>query len=227
MWLRISPHLYEKCLWLKISPELFKRFILWLQISPQLSERFILWLGISALREGYIVTGNLSSERGLCCDWESQLWERFILWLRISALGEVYIVTENLSSMKHLYCDCASQLWERFLLWLRLRGYFVTDNLQGCEFAHWFFEWFTHFLWVIERFACETEQITPIASVFCHERITHAHSFVKSDRSESLKSIFKKEWMSKEEWEQFACGHKKDIKLSNMNFLSDLFIFCK
>ena len=150
-----------------------------------------------------------------------------MLWLRISALREVYIVTENLSSMKHLYCDCASQLWERFLLWLRLRGYFVTDNLQGCEFAHWFFEWFTHFLWAKERFACETEQITPIAPVFCHERITHGRSFVKSDRSESLKSIFKKEWMSKEEWEQFACGHKKDIKLSNMNFLSDLLIFCE
>ena len=40
------------------------------------------------------------------------------------------------------------------------------------------------------------------------ELIAHSHSFFKSDRNESLKSLFKKEQMSKERWEQ----KKKNVK---------------
>ena len=39
-------------------------------------------------------------------------------------------------------------------------------------------------------------------------------SFVKSEGSESLKSLLKKERMSKKRCEQFALGHKKGGKLS-------------
>ena len=63
------------------------------------------------------------------------------------------------------------------------------------------------------------------------ERIAYSRSFVmsnlseslkllfctvKSDRSESLKSLFKKERMSEEQRERFAHGHKKGGKLSKI-----------
>ena len=41
------------------------------------------------------------------------------------------------------------------------------------------------------------------------ERFAHSRSFVKSDKSESLPSLFKKEQLSKEQRERFALGHKK------------------
>ena len=53
--------------------------------------------------------------------------------------------------------------------------------------------------------------------LFCHEQpeqITHGFSFVKSDGSKSLKSLFKKEQMSEEQGEQVALGHKKWEKIS-------------
>ena len=82
--------------------------------------------------------------------------------------------------------------------------------IQGWEFAHRFLERFAHFLWAKEKFAHEKEWIAPVA--LCHERperIAHGCSFVKSDRSESLKSLFKKDHR-----ERFALGHKKGEKLS-------------
>ena len=75
-----------------------------------------------------------------------------------------------------------------------------------------------------ERFACWKELIAPVAllswatwvnfsrSLFCHERpehIAHGSSFVTSGGSESLKSLFKKEKMSKDRRERFTLGHKK------------------
>ena len=46
------------------------------------------------------------------------------------------------------------------------------------------------------------------------ERIAHGHSFVLSDGSKSLKSLFKKEWKSEARHERFALGHKKGEQLS-------------
>ena len=81
-----------------------------------------------------------------------------------------------------------------------------------------------------EWFACEKERITSIAllswatagnrspSLFCEEqqeRFAHSRSFEKSDESESLTWIFKKERLSKEQPERFALGHKKGGKLKN------------
>ena len=43
-------------------------------------------------------------------------------------------------------------------------------------------------------------------------RLAHGSSFVKSDKRESLPSLFKKEQLSEERWEQFALGHKKGEK---------------
>ena len=54
-----------------------------------------------------------------------------------------------------------------------------------------------------------------LLSLFCHEQpeqITHGFSFVKSDGSKSLKSLFKKEQMSEEQGEQVALGHKMGEK---------------
>ena len=77
-----------------------------------------------------------------------------------------------------------------------------------------------------ERFTNEKEQITPVALLswaiwanlsqllFCKER-------------QALKSLFKKTWRSKEQWEQFTLGHKKVIKPTKTykkpKFLSDSF----
>ena len=49
-----------------------------------------------------------------------------------------------------------------------------------------------------------------------HEQIAHGHSFVKSDGSKSLKSLFKKERMSKEQQELFALGHKRGKTVKNI-----------
>ena len=83
--------------------------------------------------------------------------------------------------------------------------HFWLLKIQGWEFPHWFFQWFARFLWVKEWFARKKEQIAPLALLswaawancshllFCHERpkqIVHGHFFVKSDRIESLKSLF-------------------------------------
>ena len=55
-----------------------------------------------------------------------------------------------------------------------------------------------------------------LPSLFCHERperIAHGCSFVKSDGSESQKSLLKKEeLMSEERRERIALGHKKGGK---------------
>ena len=61
-----------------------------------------------------------------------------------------------------------------------------------------------------ERFArfCERKSDSQIA---------HGRSFVKNDRSESLKSLFKKERMTKERREQIAFGHKKGKTVKNMH----------
>ena len=48
------------------------------------------------------------------------------------------------------------------------------------------------------------------------ERIAHGRSFVKNDRSELLKSLFKKKRMTKERREQFALGHKKGKTVKNI-----------
>ena len=61
------------------------------------------------------------------------------------------------------------------------------------------------------------------------EQLAHGRSFVKSDGSKLLKSLFKKEQMSKERREQFTLGHEKGEKLSetyeNYEFFSELFNF--
>ena len=95
-------------------------------------------------------------------------------------------------------------------------------------------------------FTCEKEWITPVALLswatwanqsrvlFCHERpeqITHGHSFIKNDGSESLKTLFNKERMSEEWHKLFVLGHIKGGKQSkpykNSHFLSPLLFICK
>ena len=97
-----------------------------------------------------------------------------------------------------------------------------------------------------ERFACWKELIAPVAllswatwvnfsrSLFCHERpehIAHGSSFVTSGGSESLKSLFKKEKMSKDRRERFTLGHKKGKNCQkhtkSTNFSSELLVFCE
>ena len=77
-----------------------------------------------------------------------------------------------------------------------------------------------------ESFASENEKMAP--SLFCHDRpeqIAHGLSFVKSDGSESLKSLFKKEQMSKERRKWFPLEHKKwktrQKHMRNTNLSSD------
>ena len=41
------------------------------------------------------------------------------------------------------------------------------------------------------------------------EQVAYGHSFVKSNESEALLLLFKKEWLSKERQERFTLGHKK------------------
>ena len=60
-------------------------------------------------------------------------------------------------------------------------------------------------------------------------KLAHGGSFVKSDGRKLLKSLFKKEQMSKEQREQFALGHKKGEKLSityeKYEFLKQITLF--
>ena len=63
-----------------------------------------------------------------------------------------------------------------------------------------------------------------LPSLFCHEqpeRIAHSRSFVKSDRSESLKSLFKKERMSSwtEKGEQLSKTYKNEFSSGLLIFL--------
>ena len=60
------------------------------------------------------------------------------------------------------------------------------------------------------RFTCFFER-TSLSLFFkeLHEQINRGRSFVKSDGSESLKSLFKKELMCKQRYEGFALGHNK------------------
>ena len=84
------------------------------------------------------------------------------------------------------------------------------------------------FLWATEQFACEKEWINGVAllswatgangswSLFCTERwewFAHGRSFLKSNESELLLSLFKKEQLNEERQEQFALGHKKGGKM--------------
>ena len=88
---------------------------------------------------------------------------------------------------------------------------------QDSEFTHRFFKWFTCF--------CErkinwlSKMSESLLSLFCHERpeqIAHCCSFVKSDRSESLKSLFKKcEW-EKSDGRDFLLGIKKGKTVKNL-----------
>ena len=77
---------------------------------------------------------------------------------------------------------------------------------QGWEFAHRFFEAFARVLWAKERKSDLLLNDKP-------KRIAHGRSFVNSEGSESLKSLFKKEWMGEERGKQFARWHKKGEKV--------------
>ena len=60
---------------------------------------------------------------------------------------------------------------------------------QGWEFAHWFFERFCE-----QKSNLLVNKSESLPSLFCHKRpkqMAYNGSFVKSDVSESLKSIFK------------------------------------
>ena len=63
-----------------------------------------------------------------------------------------------------------------------------------------FFERIARFLWAKEWLACEKE------------RIAHCSSFVKSDERKSFPSLFKKEWWSEKQRDQFALDPKKGEK---------------
>ena len=75
------------------------------------------------------------------------------------------------------------------------------------------FYWFAGQLWAKEQ------KSESLPSLFCHEWpewFSHSRSFVKSNWSELLKSFFKKEQMSEEQWEWFTLGHKKGKNCQNM-----------
>ena len=62
--------------------------------------------------------------------------------------------------------------------------------------------------------AIEANRSRPL---FCKEQqdwLAHSCSFLKSNGSELISSLFKKEQLSQEQQEQFALGHKKRGKLS-------------
>ena len=104
--------------------------------------------------------------------------------------------------------------------------------LWGSDLLSGFFELITGFLYVKERkckslvfWANHTNQKEQC------ERVSHGCSFVKSDRSKSLKSLFKKERMRKEGYERLDLGHKKgkncQKRMKNTNFLSKSIVFSK
>ena len=84
----------------------------------------------------------------------------------------------------------------------------------------------------IRSFFCEwksdslVKKSESLLSLFCHERperIAHGRSFVKSYGTESLKSLFKSERMSKERYERFLVGHTNVEKLSKTYEKYDFF----
>ena len=92
------------------------------------------------------------------------------------------------------------------------------------------FYWFAGQLWAKEQ------KSESLPSLFCHEWpewFSHSCSFVKSNWSELLKSFFKKEQMSEEQWEWFTLGHKKGKNCKNMrkfkntNFSSKSLVICE
>ena len=110
-------------------------------------------------------------------------------------------------------------------------------DISSVQFAHQFFESERVIrLWKRANPSHSSERFATWAncsqSLFCkewREWVSQGRSFVMSNGSESLKLLFKKDWMSEERWVQFAPG-KKGEKLTkkhtkNMNFLSDLLIF--
>ena len=85
--------------------------------------------------------------------------------------------------------------------------------VQGWEFAHWFFERMAGFLWAKVWFAQKNSE--PLTVNFFKEwweQFPHGCSFVQSNESKSLPELFKKEQLSKKQWEHFTLGHKKEEK---------------
>ena len=83
--------------------------------------------------------------------------------------------------------------------------------------AHRFFERFANFLWAKEQLALLSwaTWVNRSGSLLCkkrRERFADSHTLVKSDVSTSLPPLCKKEWLSKEQHEWFALGHKKGEK---------------
>ena len=77
---------------------------------------------------------------------------------------------------------------------------------QGWQFSLWFIKRILRF--------CQQKSKIEIRSqsLFLKERreqFTHSRSFLKSDESDSLPLLFKKERRSEERWEPFALGHKR------------------
>ena len=72
----------------------------------------------------------------------------------------------------------------------------------------------------------QNESLPPL---FCHlqpEQITHGRFFVKSNGSKSLKLLYKKEWMSEEQWERFVIGQKKGKKVKNIWKIQQFWVTC-
>ena len=106
---------------------------------------------------------------------------------------------------------------------------FLSDSLVFCECKN---ESAIHSQKRANRSCCSvvmSKLSKSLMLLFCHEQseqITHGGSFEKSEGSKLLKLLFKKEQMSEEQQEQFACGIKKGKKLSktykNSNFCKQL-----
>ena len=75
---------------------------------------------------------------------------------------------------------------------------------QGWEFAHRFFERIALFLK-----SHVSKSLTVVFLLWATWANPSGRSFVKSDESESLRSLFKKKRISEERHERFALGHKK------------------
>ena len=121
---------------------------------------------------------------------------------------------------------------------------------QVWEFTHRFFERFASILWAKEwraiclwkRANCShcsffMSDLSEALTVALFSWVTWANfslslfCTVKSDWSESLNILYKKEWMSKERREEFTLGHKKGEKRSKTyekyEFFSKSQVFCE
>ena len=105
--------------------------------------------------------------------------------------------------------------------------WFIMTGLWICSLVFWGIGSFSE-----QKSDSFVKKSKSLPLLFCHEQpeqIAYDRSFVNSDWSKSLKSLFKREQMSKEWQERFTLEYKKGKNFQkntkNTNFLSDLLFF--